>query len=83
MCLEADRRVGMLDRAGHSNDFFRFSTTKMEWEQLDASKVKGSPPGPRDGHGMVAVGFDLYVFGGNIPAQSNMGEEGQRGGRIS
>jgi hypothetical protein len=34
MCLEADCRVCMLDRAGYSNELFRFSTTKMQWEQL-------------------------------------------------
>jgi N-acetylneuraminic acid mutarotase len=50
--------------AGVSNDLFRFSTTKMQWEQLDASQVSGSPPSARSGHGMVAVGSDLYVFGG-------------------
>ena len=64
MCLEADRRVGMLDRTGRSNDLFRFSTTKMQWEQLDAPQVKGSPLGSRSAHVMVTVGSDLYVFGG-------------------
>jgi hypothetical protein len=64
MCLEADRRVCMLDRAGASNALFRFSTTTMQWEQLDASRDSGSPPSARYSHGMVAVGSDLYVFGG-------------------
>ena len=44
---------------------FRFSTTKMQWGQLDAPQASGSPPGARSGHGMVAVGSDLYVFGGS------------------
>ena len=64
MCLEADTRVCMLDRAGLSKELFRFSTTKMQWEQLDAPQVSGSPPSTRYDHGMVAVGSDLYVFGG-------------------
>ncbi len=69
MCLEADTRVCMLDRAvmsnkRWSNELFRFSTTKMQWEQLDAPQVSGSPPSNRTHHGMVAVGSDLYVFGG-------------------
>ena len=65
-CLEADRRVCMLDRAGAftTNELFRFSTTTMQWEQLDLPQGSGSPPSPRSGHGMVAVGSDLYVFGG-------------------
>ena len=56
----------MLDRAGPtSNELFRFSTTSVQWEQLDATRVSGSPPSPRYGHRMVAVGDDsLYVFGG-------------------
>jgi hypothetical protein len=66
MCLEADTRVCMLDRAGNSNELFRFSTTMMQWEQLDAPQVSGSRPSARFGHGMVAVGSDLYVFGGDI-----------------
>ena len=62
----------MLDRAGeysssvYSNELFRFSTTTMQWEQLDAPQVSGSPPSARAGHGMVAVGSNLYVFGGTL-----------------
>ena len=57
----------MLDRAGgyscYSNETFRFSTTKMQWEELNASH--GSSPSARYLHRMVAVGDDsLYVFGG-------------------
>jgi hypothetical protein len=59
----------MFDRAGGSNELFRFSTTGQKWEQLDATRVSGSPPSARSGHGMVSVGSDLYVFGGT-------GEEG-------
>jgi N-acetylneuraminic acid mutarotase len=47
-----------------TNNLFRFSTTEQKWEQLNATRVSGSPPSPRSGHGMVAVGSDLYVFGG-------------------
>jgi hypothetical protein len=65
MCLEADRRVCMLDRAGVSNELVRLSTTTMQWDQLNASRVSGSPPSARFNHGMVAVGSDLYVFGGD------------------
>jgi hypothetical protein len=64
MCLEADRRVCMLDRAGWSSNVVRFSTTTMQWEQLNASRVSGSPPSARYSHGMVAVGRYMYVFGG-------------------
>jgi hypothetical protein len=67
MFLEADRRVCLSDRAGPgyiSNELFRFSTTKMQWEQLNATRVSGPPPSPRHSHAMVAVGSDLYVFGG-------------------
>jgi hypothetical protein len=63
----------MFDRAGVLNDFFRFSTTDLKWEQLDApARVSGSPPSRRYSHGMVSVGSDLYVFGG----RDNTGEEG-------
>jgi hypothetical protein len=53
----------MLGCAGLSNELFRFSTTKIQWEQLDAPQVSGSPPSQRIS-GMVSVGSDLYVFGG-------------------
>ena len=43
---------------------FRFLTTERKWEHLDASRVSGSPPSPRDFFGVVSVGSDLYVFGG-------------------
>jgi len=49
---------------GYTADLFRFSTTTKHWEQLDARQVLGSPPSARKAHGMVAVGIDLYVFGG-------------------
>ena len=51
-------------KSGASNELFRFSTTTLQWEQLDAPQVSGSPPSARFGHSMVAVGSDLYVFGG-------------------
>ena len=62
----------MLDRAGFSTELFQFSTTAMEWEQLDAALVSGVPPSARGGHAMAAVGSDLYVFGGQL---SNWGEQ--------
>ena len=55
----------MLDRAGLSNELFRFSTTALQWEQLDAGLVSGSPPSARNGHAMAVVGNDLIVFGGS------------------
>ena len=61
----------MLDRAGVSDDLFRFSTTPLQWEQLDVTRVSGSPPSARQGHAMVAVGNDLIVFGG----ETDSGEE--------
>jgi hypothetical protein len=54
----------MSDRPGYSNELFRFSTTERKWEQLNATRVSGSPPSPGYGDGMVSVGSDLYVFGG-------------------
>ena len=54
----------VLDRTEVSNELFRFSTTAQQWEQLDGLQVSGSPPSARHGHGMAAVGLDLYVFGG-------------------
>jgi hypothetical protein len=66
MWLEADRRLSMLDRAVESNELFWFSTTKMQWEQLDAPQVSGSPPSSRHDHGMLAVGSDLYVMFGSF-----------------
>ena len=58
----------MLDRAGYSNEVFRFSTTALQWEQLDAALVSGSPPSARAYHAMVAVGSDIFVFGGYTDA---------------
>ena len=54
---------------GCSSELFQFSTTDLQWEQLDATMVSGSPPSARAGHGMASVGSDIYVFGG-------AGEEG-------
>ena len=50
----------------YSNDLFRFSATEQKWDQLNATRVSGSPPSPRSGHGMVAVGSDIHVFGGGM-----------------
>jgi N-acetylneuraminic acid mutarotase len=50
----------------YSNELFRFSTTEQKWEQLNATRVSGSPPSPRSGHGMVSVGSDIHVFGGGM-----------------
>ena len=70
-----DTRGCMLDRAGggigQSSELFRFSTTALQWEQLDAALVSGSPPSARDGHTMAAVGSDIVVFGG----YTDQGEE--------
>jgi hypothetical protein len=68
----------MLDRAGYSNELFRFSTTKMQWEQLDAQLVSGSPPIARSEHGMAAVGSDLYVFGGYTQGDTRRCDAGNR-----
>jgi hypothetical protein len=72
--------VGMLDRAddgsteffGSSSELFRFSTTDLKWEQLDATRVSGLPLSAHTNLGMVSVGSDIYVFGG----LRNTGEEG-------
>ena len=47
-----------------TNAFSRFSTTALQWEQLDGTKVSGVPPSVRYDHDMVAVGDRLYVYGG-------------------
>ena len=64
--LRPDTRVYMLDRAEISNELFRFSTTALQWEQLDAPvySVNGiEQVNGLSGHGMAAIGPDLYVFG--------------------
>ncbi len=58
----------MLDRAGGSNELFRFSTTDLQWEQLDATRVSGWT--------RVSVGRDLYGVGGVV----SMGWERVLGG---
>ena len=52
-------------KLARSNTLFRFSATEQKWELLGAPQVLGSPPSARTNHGMVAVGSDLYVFGGH------------------
>ena len=65
----------MLDRAVIAfYGLFRFSTTALQWEELDAALVSGSPPSARDGHTMAAVGSDIFVFGG----YTDQGEEARR-----
>ena len=54
----------MLDCAGLSNELFRFSTTALQWEQLDAALVSGVPPSARAGHIMAVVGSEIFAFGG-------------------
>ena len=54
---------GVVERVA-TDEFYRYSTTARHWERLDATQVSGSPPSPRYGHGMVALGVDLIVFGG-------------------
>ena len=68
-----DTRGCMLDRTGYSNEIFRFSTTALQWEQLDVDLVSGSPPSARYGHTMVVVGNELFVFGGFT--YTDLGEE--------
>jgi hypothetical protein len=68
--------VYMFDRAGVFNELFRFSTTDLKWDQLDSTRVSGSPPSARYGHGMASVGSDLYVFGGYFGEYGETGEEG-------
>jgi hypothetical protein len=73
----------MLDRAdGSSNELFRFSTTDLKWEQLDATSVSGSPPSARYSHGMVSVGSDLYVLLGRITTtgEEELCDDGHRRG---
>ena len=55
----------------YNNDFYRFSTTGLQWKQLDASQVSGSPPIARTNHAMTALGSDLFIFGGGIDGQDS------------
>jgi hypothetical protein len=54
-----------------SNTLFRFSMTEQKWELICAPQVSGSPPSARTSHGMLAVGSDLYVFGGHTEGGIN------------
>ena len=73
---------------GDTGELFRFSTTPaLEWERLDATTV-GLVSGSRPGYGMgypgagwdqqymVAVGNDLFIFGGRLPSELGADEEG-------
>ena len=62
--MRPDTRVCMLDRVGDSSDLYRFSTTDLQWEQLDATHLRGSPPSVRFDHAMAARGSDVFVFAG-------------------
>jgi hypothetical protein len=73
----------MLDRAGGSNGLFRFSTTDLQWEQLDATRVSGSPPTAIFNYGfgsnsMVSVGSDIYVFGESLAGEEGLCDDGHR-----
>ena len=52
----------------YKNDLFKLDLDTGEWHPI--TPRVGSPPSARYEHGMVAVGTDLYVFGG-----SSSGEE--------
>ena len=53
--------------AGRVDELWRYSTTTLEWELLGGAGAEGSiRPSARRGHGMTAVGADLYVFGGSL-----------------
>ena len=57
--------------------FFKFSTATMTWTQLDAGAgVMGTAPSARYGHGMAAVGENLYVFGGRDDSGESEGSGG-------
>ena len=64
--MRPDTHGCMLDGAETvSYDLYRFSTTVLQWEKLDASRVSGSPPSVawwRYHYAMAAVGSDLFVF---------------------
>jgi len=53
-------------------ELFRFSTTANQWEQLNAPQASGLLfSSERTGHSMVAVGRDLYIFGGERGEKTN------------
>ena len=53
--------------AVYLDELWRYSTTTLEWELMGGAEVKGSiRPSARRGHGMTAVGTDVYVFGGSL-----------------
>jgi hypothetical protein len=78
MGVEVYTRVGMLDRPGPSSELFRFSTADLKWEELDATRVSGSPPSARSHLGMVSVGSDIYVFGGSAEGEEGLCDDCHR-----
>lgn len=46
------------------NGFWRFDIPAMTWTDM-AQLAHGTPPGPREGVGLQALGSKLYTFGGN------------------
>jgi len=51
-------------------ELFRFSTTANQWEELNAPQASGLLfSRGRRGQSMVAVGRDLYIFGGGMADQ--------------
>jgi hypothetical protein len=48
--------------AGCSDELWRFSTSTLGWEQVDAPY--GAVPRGRQGHVMTSVRLDLWLHGG-------------------
>ena len=49
--------------AGPLGDLHAFDPAAMAWTDLSAA-ASGTPPSPRDFHGLASAGGLLYVFGG-------------------
>jgi len=52
---------GSDDKVSPLNDVHRFDTETLTWSTLD---VKGNPPSVRSGHTTIAVGNNIFLFGG-------------------
>uniref|UniRef100_A0A7S2UMW8 Uncharacterized protein n=1 Tax=Attheya septentrionalis TaxID=420275 RepID=A0A7S2UMW8_9STRA len=55
-------RMGIEMGESALNDLWKFHHTTETWTQI--TEFQGSPPEARSFHRMIAVGTDLYVFGG-------------------
>jgi hypothetical protein len=53
-----------LGGAGRVNSLYTFEPDTFAWTNL-TSTVTGTPPSPREGSGVAAIGNKIYVYGGS------------------